>query len=254
MDRLLGPDFLNLAPERPLESSLELEILPQPDDTTCGPTCLHAVYNYFAHPLPVDQIIREVVPLSTRGTLAVLLGLHALRRGYQATLYTYNLHVFDPTWFSQPGMDLSERLAEQARAKSDDKLHFVTGAYREFLALGGDIRFRELSPELIREYLKKGIPILTGLSATYLYGCAREMGDEQMRYDDIEGEPQGHFVVLAGYDPESRKVRVADPLHGNPAYGEQHYDVGMQRLLGSILLGVLTYDANMLVIQPGNET
>ena len=35
-------------------------------------------------------------------TLAVLLGCHALRRGYEATIYTFNLQVFDPTWFEEP--------------------------------------------------------------------------------------------------------------------------------------------------------
>ena len=30
--------------------SFDLEILNQPDDVTCGPTCLHAVYRYFDVP------------------------------------------------------------------------------------------------------------------------------------------------------------------------------------------------------------
>ena len=30
-----------------METKLFLDIRPQPDQTTCGPTCLHAVYRYF---------------------------------------------------------------------------------------------------------------------------------------------------------------------------------------------------------------
>jgi hypothetical protein len=45
-------------------------------------------------------------------------------------------------------------------------------------------------------------------------------------------------------------VHVADPLQDNPRYGSHYYTVGMQRLLGAILLGVLTYDANLLVLEP----
>ena len=30
----------------PITLRLPLTMLPQPDETTCGPTCLQAVYNY----------------------------------------------------------------------------------------------------------------------------------------------------------------------------------------------------------------
>jgi hypothetical protein len=139
-----------------------LRILPQPDDTTCGPTCLHAVYRFWGDEMALDRVIQEVVPLETQGTLAVLLASHALKRGYRATIYTYNLHVFDPSWFSERAVDLAERLRAQARVKRDRKLRFATDAYLEFLSLGGRLRFRELSLDLIREHLKRGRPILTG--------------------------------------------------------------------------------------------
>jgi hypothetical protein len=231
-----------------------LRILPQPDDTTCGPTCLQAVYRYWGEDLELDRVIREVTPMERRGTLAVLLACHALRQGYRATIYTYNLHVFDPTWFDGPSDGLEDRLRAQARVKKGRKLRFATGAYLEFLGLGGVLRFRELTLDLIRGYLERGRPILAGVSATYLYGCARETevpgGAGRMMYDDIGGEPTGHFVVLSEYDPASGEVGVADPLMENPRFGGHHYRVGIQRVLGALLLGVLTYDANFLVIEP----
>ena len=67
-------------------SRLHLDILPQPDDSTCGPTCLHAVYRYFGDYVPLPVMVAEVPQLETGGTLASLLGLHALRRGYRARL------------------------------------------------------------------------------------------------------------------------------------------------------------------------
>jgi hypothetical protein len=121
-------------------------------------------------------------------------------------------------------------------------------AYREFLDLGGGIRFEELRPEIIRRHLMDGRPILTGLSATYLYGCAREVDrGGRLEYDDVAGDPTGHFVVVHGYDPGTDSVLVADPLHANPL-GSHNYRVGVLRLLGAILLGVLTYDGNLLVL------
>jgi hypothetical protein len=227
-------------------------ILPQPDDATCGPTCLHAIYSYFGDSVPLDRVVEEVVSLPTQGTLAVLLACHALARGYRATIYTYNLLVFDPSWFHLDPSELPDKLRLQRDAKpEDDRLLFATDAYLEFLALGGEIRFKELTPELLRGFLQEERPLLTGLSATYLYGCPRELGDQRLAYDDVRGLPTGHFVVLSGYDADRDEILVADPLRENPRFQPHYYPVGVQRVIGAILLGVLTYDANFLVVEPG---
>jgi len=235
--------------EIPLHKRLVLEMPPQPDDSTCGPTCLHAVYRYFGDEVSLGQVIEEVPPLKTGGTLAALLGIHALRRGYRATLYTYNLRIFDPTWFGKTKTDLKARIREQLGAKDDPKFRLDSESFLEFIDLGGRVNFEELAPSLLRRYLKQDLPILTGLSATYLYGCAREFGAKELRPDDVHGEPVGHFVVLCGYDVVHRNVLVADPLQVDPDFRTHHYWVGMQRLLGAILLGVLTYDGNLLILE-----
>jgi hypothetical protein len=237
----------------PANTELIVDILPQPDDTTCGPTCLHAVYGYHGDALPLDQVIREVTPLVSGGTLGVFLGVHALRRGYAATIYAYNLDIFDPSWFEEDVAHLPGHLAAQLEVKSSDRLRVATGAYLDFLSLGGRIRFEELRPELIRRHLTDGEPILTGLSATYLYGCARETDrDGRLVSDSVRGEPVGHFVVVHGYDAATDSVLVADPLHEN-RFGSHTYRVGVVRLLGAIMLGVLTYDGNLLVIRPRED-
>lgn len=233
-----------------MKNKLTIDILPQPDDTTCGPTCLHAVYRYFDDVLPIEQVVSEVTHLETGGTLAVFLACHALRRGYSATIFTYNLHFFDPSWFHPPALNLRDKLLAQAAFKKDNaRLQVATRAYLDFLDLGGKIYFEDLTRTLIRWYLRRSVPIITGLSSTYLYQGMREYGingDE----DDVRGEPAGHFVVLSGYDKEARTVCVADPYHQNPVAGEQDYAVNIDRVLCAILLGVLSHDANFLIIQP----
>ncbi len=231
---------------------LELEILPQPDDMTCGPTCLHAVYRYYDDNLPLEQVIQEAPTFRAGGTLAVLLGCHALQRGYRATIYTYNLKVFDPTWFAGQD-DLVERLQAQMAAKKSAKLRAASQAYIQFLQRGGKIQMQDLSAKLLRRYLKRSVPILTGLSSTYLYRCEREL-EANGEPDDVRGVPTGHFVVVCGYDKQRRTVRVADPYQPNPLAAHHDYEIGLDRLVCAILLGVLTYDANLLIIAPGRKT
>jgi hypothetical protein len=235
---------------------LQLEMMAQPDDTTCGPTCLHAVYRFFGDDLPLEQVVREAPMLDQGGTLGAYLGDHALRRGYRVTMYTYNLKVFDPTWFVKgkaTKSHLTKKLQAQIQAKESPKLQAACRAYIEFVRLGGKIRMLDLNASLIRRYLKRSIPILTGLSSTYLYQAAREYGSDSV-VDDVRGLPAGHFVVLCGYDKSRRTVQVADPYLPNPIGSKHHYEVTTDRLVCSILMGVLTYDANLLVIEPGKQT
>lgn len=229
--------------------SLKFEIDAQPDDVTCGPTCLHAIYRYFGDDIELGQVIAEVDRLNHGGTLDVYLANHALKRGYQATLISFNHKLFDPTWFSLSRKELRDRLAKQARVKRSRALADVTRGYLEFLDLGGKVTWQELRSALLRRYLKRNLPIMTGLSATYLYRSVRELPDTNQE-DDIRGEPVGHFVVLSGYQRETRQVRIADPWRKNPYSPSGYYDVAMPRLIASILLGVITYDANLLIIKP----
>ena len=40
---------------------LPVKTLPQPDETTCGPTCLHAVYAYWGDKEPLDTVVANAV-------------------------------------------------------------------------------------------------------------------------------------------------------------------------------------------------
>ena len=228
---------------------LPVETLRQPDETTCGPTCLHAVYRYWNDDEPLEQVIARVHRMERGGTFAVFLGCDALRKGYRAAIYTYNVTVFDPTWFAGRDVDIAEKLARQRDEKPDVRLQMVTVGYLEFIRLGGRLRFADLSHVLIRAILRCRLPIITGLSSTYLYRSSREYGPNDVP-DDVRGYPAGHFVVIAGYDRSRRRVLVVDPYEPNP-YGAPHeYWIGIDRVATAILLGIVTHDANLLVVYP----
>jgi hypothetical protein len=234
---------------------LKFDIRPQPDDLSCGPTCLHALYNFYGESLDLNNLIKDVKRLEHGGTLAVFLAQHALQRGYETVIYTYNLQIFDPSWFKGDDADnssLINNLKHQMSYKIDKGLLLASEAYIKYLEAGGEIKYQELSSSLIRKYLKKSIPMLTGLSSTYLYDSMREIPTTN-QYDSIRGEPAGHFVVINGYNKEDSKFYIADPLNPNPMAETQYYKVSFGRLISAILLGIVTYDANLLVIYPKNK-
>lgn len=228
----------------------KFKILSQPDDSTCGPTSLHAVYNFFQYTVNLQEVIESVNYLEEGGTLAVFLGLDALSKGFDAKIYTYNLRIFDPSWKDLSKEELLQKLDAQLAYKKGKKMSFATQAYKQFLLEGGEILFDNLDEDLIKKYLNKNIPILTGLSATYLYQSKREYTNSknQSVFDDLRGEPMGHFVVLTKSEGDS--VMVADPYKENPISQNNYYKIEIKRLINAVHLGILTYDANILIVAP----
>lgn len=236
---------------------LNVAIEPQPDDASCGATCLHAVYGFHGDRTDLATLIAAVPQLAPDGgTLAPWLGTHALRRGYAARLIVYDLRLFDPSWF-RDGVDLAQRLTLQRRTRRGRRMRQETDAFLEFLAAGGRIEHVELAPALIEGTLAARRPIIAALSATYLYGLSRERGSDN-QFDDLHGQPAGHFVVLHGYDVATREVFIADPMGPTREplhpYGSHEYWIGMDRMLGAVMLGVLTRDANLLIVEPKKGT
>jgi hypothetical protein len=178
-----------------------------------------------------------------------LLGTHALRNGYAARLYTWNLRVFDPTWFPASSASLAARLRASMPRRKQPKLCQAIQAFIRFCEEGGEVRMEVLTGALIRRHLHRGRPILTGLSSTFLYRDART-DPETNREDDLGGQAEGHFVVLTGYDPVARTVHVADPYADNPLSEGHRYTVSLDRLINAILLGVLSHDCNLLILEP----
>ncbi len=201
---------------RPAEPGLGFVVEQQPDDVSCGPACLHGIYRHYGDSIPLETVGAELRMLDKGGTLDVFLANHALQRGYKVTLFSYNLEIFDPTWFALPNEEIRARLAAQAAVKAWPRLQAATRGYDEFLRLGGKLKLRDLDPSLLRKFLKRGIPVITGLSATYLYRAMRDVPETNLD-DDVRGEPVGHFVVLTGYRKDTRESPDCGSAEEQPA-------------------------------------
>lgn len=234
---------------------INLTMHTQPDDESCGATSLYAIYRYYDFDISLPEVIGAVERSISGGTLAPMLGQHALQMGFEARLYINNLDIFDPSWFTHEHGDktlLQNKLRAQLRYKNTPNMHQVSNAYQQYLELGGEICFKTLNVQLLKDYFDQKTPILTGLSATYLYRSQREYYSREglASYDDVKGTPCGHFVVLCGYNDKHRLVVVADPHRENPLSHNNYYEVSSSRLINAIMLGVLTNDANLLIIKP----
>ena len=191
-----------------------------------------------------------------RASLAVFLGMAAMRRGLRARIYSYDLQIFDPTWTHLPREELIRKIRARSPYLTDSKRRGAAVAYVRYLEKGGELAFDELTPALLKSIIDRGHPALAGLSATYLYGFARERWDEvngKLVDDDVAGEPTGHFIVVSGYDQWGRRLTVLDPSEHVPATPDGRLIVSAERLINSILLGDVTYDAVLLELWPAED-
>lgn len=237
--------------------SLQVERLLQPDEVTCGPTCLRKVFSYFGLNDTLEEIIAALERNEDGGTLAVYLGMVALKRGLRARIYSYDLRIFDPTWYTLDEPALKAKILARYRHLRDEKRRRAAAAYVKFLDMGGELAFQELRHTLLKQIIDRGHPVLAGLSATYLYGQSRERWDATLRRhvdDDVAGEPTGHFVVISGYQHWGRRVTVVDPFEHAPADEAGLIQVDTDRLINAILLGDVTYDAVLLEVWPTHES
>ena len=64
----------------------------------------------------------------------------------------------------------------------------------------------------------------------------------------------GHFVVISGYHRRERTVLVSDPYGPHPYGTQRDYWIKLDRVLNAVLLGIVTHDANLLIIAPKKNT
>lgn len=228
----------------------------QPDDVTCGPTCLRKVYDFYGLRVDADEVLGEIDRNEDGGTLAVFLGAAALRRDFRARIYSYDLAIFDPTWAALPAVELAERIHARFPFLADAKRLRAARAYLDFLERGGELCFDDLTPGLLKSIIDREHPVLAGLSATYLYAMPRERHEEgtgRLVDDDVGGDPIGHFLVIVGYEHWGRRFSLRDPSEHVPAAEDGRVVVDAQRLINAILLGDATYDAVLLELWPPED-
>jgi hypothetical protein len=228
------------------------DIVPQPEDSACGPAVLHFVYQcHSVNAGSITQMIAQIQRPRWLGSYAPELGCHALRRGMDARIYATDTRIFDPTWFAEPRADLKQKLRDQQvffRKRSDAEHRAVSTKFLRFLKLGGKVDFSRITPGLIAHLIKEYGPLIADIDSTYF-------GDEMRYYTsrsgrliqhDLRGGPVGHFVALVGANLKTMEITVADPQNQNPFSDSRIYCADFQHLINALMLE----RGNLLCIRP----
>lgn len=155
----------------------------------CGPRSLAMLYLHYGKKIRTKEIESEIQWVKGSGTHAPELGLHALRQGFEAEIYTA-LESVCSAW-----------------PWNDQRWQF-------FCENGGKIFYeKHPTPDLLSELLRSGTPLILNLSACpYLKPAYKLVGSRKLFLD-----LSYHFTVATGlrdgyvalYDPSFGKIDVA---------------------------------------------
>jgi hypothetical protein len=175
---------------------------------TCGPSSLQQVMAYYGKKMKLGDIIKDI-PMFMDGTYLAYLAKYAMEAGFKPLIITYNVDIFDPTWFRLSRKSLIKKLRSRSRIrKLDINIRRGCKSYVDYLESGGKLSFNFTTTEIIKKYLKKKRPIIVRLSSTILHDRKRLDLNKDKR-DDISGSPGFHFVVVSGY--KNGKFLIVDP-------------------------------------------
>ena len=207
--------------------TLNIPIFKQPRQE-CGTTCLQMVLSYWGKHPPIEELKKECSIGSPKWRdWEYRLGLAALKRAFKPTVITMQTFTFDPTWFNLSKTDLikklkleleiSKKMTRETNTENryffwhDPKLEIpeIESAIR-YLEAGGEILFKPLSKDLIKNFLSKGAPIIAPHNPSIIHKIPRQdQTGSDWKSDDIGGSHWGHIVVVAGYD--SDRFFISDP-------------------------------------------
>jgi len=159
---------------------------------TCGPSSLQQILAYYGIEMDLKKIMRNVKIYKGGFAFMSDLATYVKKLGFDSKIICYDASIVDPTWSELSKRKIIQKLVKRFKFEKNGIKKLI-----KFLKVNGKLEIRIPTKELILSYLKKKVPPIICLSSTILRGKSRRY---KGKYDDIKGNPIGHFLVISGYD------------------------------------------------------
>ncbi len=212
----------------------------------CAPASFVSVMSYFGSTIDLEALIKKSSKSCKFRDWDYILGTLALKEGFDVTVHSRSLLIFDSTWFKLERINLMRNLRNQRSYLEEiskslpgfKRLEIEAKCAYKFLDSGGKIDFSPISKNLITGYLKQNLPVIATFTSQLIFGIPKETSISK---DPIRGEPWKHTVVIKGYRGDS--FFVSDPARKGST---KEYPLQKDLLLD----GIIRYDSNLVVISP----
>lgn len=215
------------------------------DSFTCGPCCLSMAYALRGKKISLKDILADFHhPEKGKATYAPQLARHLHKNGLGVRLLVSTSQVLSPAWKDLPSHEVIALLKEWIvlHPKSlylMDILHILF-----FLQEGGQVDQVSYNIQTIQEMLDSGSLVILCVDEDWIWGhrFALNKSKNQRVPNEVEGQLEGHFVLVTGYTNNS--FHVLDPFPTNIEGRHGEYDIDAYQLLNASL----TWDPEVIEI------
>ena len=201
-------------------------------DSTCGPSCLVAIYESLGEKVDKQTILNELNISDSDYTYLPQIARHMLKRNLEIKLISPNSYVFSPEWAQLSREQVITELRDWIvlNAKNEWLLTAIHSLF--FLEEGGTVEITDLTTELLDSHLDAGWSLLCLVEPSWLWG-KRKIA-KKAEYDSVRGNADGHFIVV--YDRTETEYIISDPYPTSLPGKEHTYQVDKARLITATYL------------------
>jgi len=179
---------------------INLPILKQPTNKSCGTTCLRIVLAYHGIEISEKTISKNLIKDQEGGTFITELARFAKTLNLKATCFAYNLYLTDPSTDKNiDSQTLINKLEKLKNGLKDNWFLEMTESIINTISSGISYIIKKPNIYLFKSYLRQAIPIIISVNYTSLY--------------NKQGNPfEGHNIILNGFKEDY--FWFIDPEHG----------------------------------------
>lgn len=228
--------------------------IPQQEEADCVQACAAQILSHFGTKKSVSEIKAEVpVFVDSHGTkLGTSIGhvaVYFLSLGFEVTLHTSDVVLFDTTWKQLSKQELVARLQDRAANLTHaiygrDAIQAITDGFVQFLQRGGMLVQAVVDEKYLVQLLTEG-PVYAVVNYQFLYDKPkyRFVGDT-LEDDPVRGDPSTHAVLITGY--KNGLFCLLDP---NAEFQVAEQWVAASKLIASYYLADVNLDPILITLR-----
>lgn len=210
-------------------------VFQESDSNTCGPCCMAMVYAIKGKKISVKDILKDFHQ-SEKGapTYPPQVARHLIQHGLKTKITISNSQVISPAWKNVSREQLIEnvKLWLTLHPKSDwyqNNLHTLF-----YLQEGGVISLQSYTSKTLKEMLDTGSLLILGVDEDWIWEHRFKIEGKKRVINEVEGQVEGHFVLVTGYKEE--KFHVLDPFPTKIEHRHGEYDIAVDQLTNASLV------------------
>lgn len=209
-------------------------IFQESDSVTCGPCCLTMIYALKRKKVSFKEIMQDFHQTGKgQPTYPEQLARHLLKNGLTAKLIFSNSQVLSPAWKDLPNEEIIENLKEWLPLHPKHQWFFDVLYTLFFLQEGGSVQQESYTVQTIKSLLDQGYLIITGVDEDWIWEHRFKIAGNKRVIDEIEGEVEGHYVVITGYTDQNFNILDPFPTQIEGKHGS--YGINQHQLLNASL-------------------